>query len=139
MGVLNEEAKKVLTGANVAHLVTVRPDGSPHIAVVWVGLDGEQLVTAHLSKYRWLHNLDWDSRITLSVQTGGKDAHGLDQYLVVEGTAELTDGGGLDLVNRLAQVYLGEGTVWPPPDGTGPAGHVLRITPERVRGNGPWK
>lgn len=138
MSVLNEEARRVLAADHVAHLVTVNPDGSPRVVVVWVGLDGDQIVSAHLNRYAWLDNLDRDPRIVLSLQAG-KDINGLDQYLVVEGTAELTEGGGMELVNRLARVYISEDAVWPPPDGKGPEGYVLRITPEKVRGNGPWK
>jgi PPOX class probable F420-dependent enzyme len=138
MTVLNDEARKALSADRVAHMVTLNPDGSPQTSVVWVGLDGDQIVSAHLSMYRKLRNIERDPRIVLSLETGGRDAHGLTEYLVIEGTAEVTEGGGLELVNRLAQVYLGEGTVWPPPDGQGPEGYVLRITPEKVGGNGPW-
>ena len=53
------------------------------------------------------------------------------------GDARITDGGAPQLLQRLAATYLGEGVVFPPmPDP--PPGHVLRITPTRYGGAGPW-
>jgi hypothetical protein len=31
----------------MAHVTTLNPDGSPQVSVVWVGLDGDDLVTGH--------------------------------------------------------------------------------------------
>ena len=49
----------------------------------------------------------------------------------------VTEGGAPELLQRLAQTYVGPGTVFPPfPDP--PAGYVTRIMPTRVSGAGPW-
>jgi hypothetical protein len=62
---------------------------------------------------------------------------GLAEYLVVRGTGRVTEGGAAALLQRLAHVYLGPDVTFPP--GTDhPPGLVLRITPERVSGVGPW-
>ena len=61
---------------------------------------------------------------------------GLDEYAVVRGTARVTEGGAPELLQRLADVYLGPGTKFTPVDSP-PPGYVLRITPERVGGVGP--
>jgi len=45
---LNNAARQVIESGALAHLVTVNEDGSPQLAVVWVGLDGDELVSAHL-------------------------------------------------------------------------------------------
>lgn len=37
----------VATGP-LAHLVTLNPDGRPQVAVVWVGIDGEDFVFGHM-------------------------------------------------------------------------------------------
>lgn len=138
MPMLSDAVRKALTAGHLAHMVTINPDGSPQVSCVWVGVEGDEIVSAHLNMYRKLRNVQREPRVVLSLETGGHDPHGLDEYLVVHGTGRVTEGGGLQLVNRLAQVYLGEGTVWPPPDGSGPDGYVLRITPEKITGNGPW-
>lgn len=62
---------------------------------------------------------------------------GLRHYLVVHGTARITEGGAPELLQELAQTYLGPGTTFPPmPDP--PPGRVTHITPERFGGVGPW-
>ena len=42
-----------------------------------------------------------------------------------------------ELLQRLAEVYVGPGVKFPPFDDP-PPGHVIRITVERVGGLGPW-
>ena len=58
-------------------------------------------------------------------------------YLVVEGTASLTEGGAPELLSKLAQRYVGPGTKFPPMDDP-PPGFVIHIAPTKVRGMGPW-
>jgi hypothetical protein len=73
----------------------------------------------------------------LSIEVGGHNEMGLANYLVVEGTARITEGGAADLLQRLATVYIGPGVKFPPFDDP-PPGYVLRIAPHRVRGTNPW-
>ena len=137
MSVLNDAARAVLQGTGLAHLVTLNPDGSPQVSVVWVGLEGDELVTAHLGTYQKVRNVERDARVALSIETGETDPNGLNPYLVVHGTARVQQGGAAALLDRLAQTYLGPGRAVAPPDP--PPGYVLRITPERVGGVGPWR
>jgi len=37
--------------------VTLNPDGSPQVTVVWVGLDGDEIVAAHLPEHRKVCNI----------------------------------------------------------------------------------
>ena len=67
--------------------------------------------------------------------TGGK-SNGLDNYLVINGRARITEGGAPELVNRLAQIYIAPGTTFVP-DGA-PEGYITRITAECISGIGPW-
>lgn len=137
MTLLTDPVREALTGGHLAHLVTLNPDGSPHVTVVWVGLDGDELVTAHLGVYKKLRNIQRDPRVALSLETGGVNPHGLPHYLVVNGQARLTEGGAPELLQRLAEVYIGPDVKFPPMDDP-PPGYVLRITPEKVGGVGPW-
>ncbi len=63
---------------------------------------------------------------------------GLVPYLIVDGTAEVTEGGAPELLQELAYVYLGPDTGTFPPMPDPPPGFVTRITPERTGGVGPW-
>jgi hypothetical protein len=106
---------------------------------VWVRLDGDELVTAHLGAYQKVRNVQRDPRVTLSLETveRERDPSGLDRCLVVHGEARVQDGGAPELLQHLAYTYIGPGVPFPPmPDP--PPGYVLRITPQRVTGVGPW-
>jgi PPOX class probable F420-dependent enzyme len=136
--VLNDAAREALTAGHLAHLVTTNPDGTPQVAIVWVGLEDGDIVSGHLSPTQQkLRNLAREPRVALSMATGGRNEYGLDHYLVVHGTARITDGGAPELLQRLALVYLGPDVRFPPMDEP-PPGVVVRITPTRVGGVGPW-
>lgn len=137
MTVLNTAAREVLTGGHLAHLVTLNADGSPQLSVVWVGLDGDDIVSGHLDDRLKLRNARRDPRVVLSMQTGVVNEFGLGEYLVVRGNARVTDGGAAELLQRLAHTYLGDDVTFPP-GGPHPPGYILRITPNKVSGIGPW-
>lgn len=137
MTVLTPEARAVIESGRLAHLVTVAADGSPHVTIVWVGLDGDEIVSGHMGLWQKLRNVEHDPRVVLSLESGHRNAMGLDEYLVVEGTARVTEGGAAALLQRLADVYLGPGTTFPPGQDH-PPGFVLHVTPERLGGVGPW-
>lgn len=134
--VLNDTVRQALTAGHLAHLVTLNADGSPQISLVWVGLDGDEIVCAHLASYKKVKNIQQDARVALSMETGGKTG-GLDNYLVLSGRARVTEGGAPELLNRLAQVYIGPGTKFLPDNS--PAGYITHIEVEHVHGVGPWK
>lgn len=137
MSVLNEAARAAIEAGHPAHLVTINADGSPQVSVVWVGFDGDEIVSGHLDDRLKLRNVRRDPRVVLSMQTGVVNDFGLAEYLVLRGTARVTEGGAAELLQRLAHVYLGPDVVFPPP-GEHPPGFILRITPQRVSGVGPW-
>jgi len=137
MAVLTPEARQVLTAGRLAHLVTINADGSPQVSIVWVGLDGGEIVSGHLGMRQKLRNVERDPRVVLSLESGHRNAMGLDEYLIVRGTGRVTQGGAPELLQRLAHVYLSPDTRFPPVDDP-PPGYVLRITPETIGGVGPW-
>jgi PPOX class probable F420-dependent enzyme len=137
VSVLIDEARAALTSGHLAHLVTLNLDGSPQVTIVWVGLEGDEIVSGHLGMRQKLANVRRDPRVVLSLVTGGRDPSGLDEYLVVHGTARITEGGAPELLQRLAEVYIGPGVKFPPMEEP-PAGYVLHVTPTRVGGVGPW-
>jgi PPOX class probable F420-dependent enzyme len=136
---LPDPIREALTAGHLAHLVTINPDGSPHVTIVWIGMDGDEIVSGHIPFHRKLRNVRRDPRVSLSVELGGHNEMGLANYLVVEGTARITEGGAPDLLQRLATIYIGPGVKFPPFDNP-PSGYVLRITPRRAHGTGidPW-
>lgn len=137
MASLPDSARAVLESPALAHLVTLNPDGSPQVSVVWVGLDGDEIVAGHLPEHRKLRNIRNDSRVALSLESGAHNATGLAEYLVIHGTARVTEGGAPQLLQRLAHTYLGPDVRFPPMDNP-PPGYITHITVERVSGVGPW-
>jgi PPOX class probable F420-dependent enzyme len=131
-----DSAKAVVESGRLAHLVTVNEDGSPHVTIVWVGMDGDDIVVGKLAEDHKVRNIRRDPRVSLSIEAEGEQ-HGMRNYLVVEGAATVTEGGAPALLHELAQRYVGPGTRFPPMDDP-PDGFVIRITPTKVRGMGPW-
>src|ERR1700744_4578269 len=134
---LPDSARAVLESAALAHLVTLNPDGSPQVTIVWVGLDGVEIVIGHLPDHRKLRNIRNDSRVALSVETGERNAAGLNEYLVISGTARVTEGGAAELLQELARTYLGPDVRFPAMDNP-PPGYITHVTVNRVAGVGPW-
>jgi PPOX class probable F420-dependent enzyme len=134
---LTDAVKGVVTSGRLAHLVTLNPDGSPQVSLVWVGLDGDRIVSGHMGVWQKVANVRRDPRVALSIEAEGRDERGLDHYLVVRGRAEVVEGGAAPLLQRLAHVYLGPDIRFPDTDDPS-LGYVLRITPERIGGVGPW-
>jgi PPOX class probable F420-dependent enzyme len=131
------EAREVLESDRLAHFVTLNPDGSPQVTCVWVGLEGDEIVSGHLGTWQKVRNVERDPRVALSVEAKGANELGLQEYLVVHGRARIQEGGAPELLQRLARTYIGPDVVFPPmPDP--PPGFVTRITVERLGGVGPW-
>jgi PPOX class probable F420-dependent enzyme len=132
-----QAAREVLESDRLAHLVTLNPDGSPQVTCVWVGLEGDEVVSGHLGTWQKVRNIERDPRAALSIEAKGTNELGLQEYLVIHGRARIQEGGAPELLQRLARTYIGPDVVFPPmPDP--PPGFVMRITPDRLGGVGPW-
>jgi PPOX class probable F420-dependent enzyme len=132
-----DSARELLTSGALAHLVTVNPDGSPQLSCIWVGLDGDEIVSGHLIRNQKIKNLQRDPRAILSLEGREKTSAGLQQYLLIHGTARVTEGGAQELLEDLGHTYIGpEVDFRPMPDP--PPGYVIHVTVDRVGGVGPW-
>jgi len=137
MATLPDSARELIESGALAHLVTLNPDGSPQVTCVWMGIDGDELVCAHLPRHKKVRNMERDPRVVVSFEGTRVHPPGLKEYLVVHGRARITEGGAPELLQRLAHVYLGPDVKFPPmPDP--PPGFVTRIAVERIGGVGPW-
>jgi PPOX class probable F420-dependent enzyme len=134
---LHPEARELIESGALAHMATVNPDGSPQLTVVWVGLDDGEIVSGHLPRNRKVQNVERDPRVSISIEAEGMSHGALKHYLVIQGRARVQEGGAPELLQRLAHVYLGPDVKFPPMDDP-PPGYVIRTTPERLYGVGPW-
>jgi PPOX class probable F420-dependent enzyme len=134
---LSDAALELLGSAVVATIATINADGSPQLSSAWIGLEDGEIVFGTLPDQRKLRNLRRDPRISIQVQSDRVNQWGLREYLVIDGTARITEGGAAALLQRLAHVYLGPEVVFPAmPDP--PPGYVTHVRIDRVSGIGPW-
>src|SRR3954471_1540820 len=114
MPTIPEGARRFLAAGPLAHVVTLDPDGTPHVSLAWAGFDGDQLVFASFFDQRKIENLRRDPRVTLSFQTNeNADREFLHPYLVIRGRATVTPGGAMPVMDRLAESYIGPGERFP--------------------------
>jgi PPOX class probable F420-dependent enzyme len=133
---LPPELRELIESGPLAHLSTINADGSPQVSVIWIGLDGDDLVSGHMSRYAKLRNIDRDPRVVLSFTAPRTPEVFLNHYAVLRAhaTVEETDG-AWDLLNRLTKVYMSPDDEFPAPKGPG---YVIRYRVEKVGGVGPW-
>jgi PPOX class probable F420-dependent enzyme len=136
---LDDSARALIGAGADATLVTINPDGSPQVTVVWVALqstpDGDELVSAHLAEYQKTRNIRRDPRVAVTIvaqRTAGTQT----PYLAITGTARIVEGGAPELLKELAETMLGSSEHFPPPNA--PAGLLTRIRIDKVGGQGPW-
>lgn len=134
---LPQVAVELVESAPLAHVVTLNADGSPHVTLVWVGVEDGEIVSGHVGNWKKLRNVQRDPRVAISMEGTRRNEIGLVEYLVVNGRARVTEGGGADLLQRLAHSYIGPGVKFPPFDDP-PPGVVMRVEVEKIGGVGPW-
>ncbi len=139
MDTIPPSLRELLATGPLAHVATLDPDGTPHVTLAWAGFDGDEIVMATFYNLdqRKIQNMRRDPRVVLSFQAKEYSGQGLWPYAVVQGRVrEITEGGALEVMDRLAEFYIGPGQRYPMRDV--PDGLVVHVTVERVYGQGPW-
>ncbi|MGR6968495.1 PPOX class F420-dependent oxidoreductase [Streptomyces cynarae] len=133
---LPDELRELIESGPMAHLSTINPDGSPQVTVIWIGLDGDDVVSGHMARHVKLRNIDRDPRVVLSFDAPRVPGVFLNEYAVLRARAAVEPSDGAwDLLNRLAKVYMAPDAEFPAPKGPG---YIVRYTVERIGGVGPW-
>ncbi len=136
MSGLPSELRELIEAGPMAHLATINADGSPQVTVIWVGLDGDDLVSAHLGRYAKLRNIDRDPRVVLSFDAPRDRGAFLNPYAMLRARATIQPSDGAwDLLNRLTKVYISADTEFPAPQAPG---YIVRYSVECIGGVGPW-
>ena len=131
-----DDIQQLIAEGALAHFITLNPDGSPQVTAIWVAVDGEDIIAAHLSNHRKLKNIRKDPRVGISIQSPTKNQAGIDEYAVLYGDARVEEGGGSELLRHLAAIYMGPDSGFPADDA--PPGYITRIKVKRIAGVGPW-
>lgn len=99
-----EQMDEYLRLPMIGDLATVNPDGSPHVAPVWYRWDGEVVKVFTQKTAVKVRNIRHDARVSMSVAK--QDApYG---YVIVNGTAVISEDGIPDEVRAMAIHYKGE-------------------------------
>ena len=87
MSGLPRELRDLIESGPMAHLTTINADGSPQVSVIWIGLDGDDLVSGHMRWYAKLRNIERDPRVVLSFDAPRVPGVFLNPYAVLHARA----------------------------------------------------
>jgi PPOX class probable F420-dependent enzyme len=138
MSSLPNELRQLIESGPLAHLSTINADGSPQVSVIWLGLDGDDLVTAHMRRKQLkLRNIERDPRVVLSFDAPREPGVLLADHAVIRARAAIEGPTerAWELLDRLAKIYMAPDAAFPAPRGPG---YIVRYSVERVGGVGPW-
>ena len=136
MSALPDELRDLIASGPLAHLATINRDGTPQVSVIWIGLDGDEVVSGHMNRYVKVRNIERDPRVVLSFDAPREPGVFLNPYAVLRCRATIEPGeGAWELLDRLTRVYMGADAAFPAPRAPG---YLVRYAVERIGGVGPW-
>lgn len=128
---LSDTLKQVLDTPVFVTIATIQPDGSPQVSPVWVKRDGDELLISTTVDRRKTLNMRRDPRVSVVVQPADAPY----SYAEIRGTAAMTTDGGRELIDELAQKYVGKDyAAFNPRSEEDAQRVVVRITPRKVAG-----
>jgi PPOX class probable F420-dependent enzyme len=95
MSSLNAHVEQRLRNDPLVWLITVRPDGRPHVVPLWFFWDGETFLICSEPNTQKLRNLRQNPNVMLALDGAGNLGY---DVVVVEGTAELLNETSLSLL-----------------------------------------
>jgi PPOX class probable F420-dependent enzyme len=117
MPALTDHARDLFSRPLLGWATVIRPDGTPHNSVVWLDVDGDELLlntAIDRAKERYLRD---NPAVSVSVL----DPDDAFSWASVTGTATLRTEDGDEVIDRLARKYTGTDYQWHKP-------HETRIT-----------
>jgi PPOX class probable F420-dependent enzyme len=134
---LHPAARALIESGKLAHCATVNPDGTPQLSPMWVGVRGDELVSAHMGAWQKVRNLRRDPKVVLSFEGDERLPNGMQHTLLIHATATVTEGGAAQLLYELGKVYVGPDANFRPSDDPD-AGFIVHYRLDKVGGFGPW-
>lgn len=104
MATLTPGVRTLFEGKNFGHLATIMPDGSPQVSVVWVDIEGDNILVNTAEGRTKPRNVRRDPRVAISIYN--QDAPY--QSAAIQGeVVEVRSEGALENIHKLAKKYLG--------------------------------
>ncbi|HET9016799.1 MAG TPA: PPOX class F420-dependent oxidoreductase [Thermomicrobiaceae bacterium] len=120
--------KKLLEEPSFCEIATLMPDGSPHIAEVWVDTDGEHVLINTNQHSQKVRNAQRDPRVAVNVI----DPRNQWRLANVRGRViDITTAGANEEIDRLGKRYRGWDE-YPYKDPNNPR-VTMKILPEKIR------
>ncbi len=100
---LPEPVKKVLEDKAYGHVITFGANGRPQVTMVWLDVEGDEVLFNTAEGRVKPKNLRRDPRVIISVQNRSDPQ----SYMVLHGTAAITEAGADAQIDKLAKRFLG--------------------------------
>ena len=100
---LPESVKKVLEDKAYGHVITFGANGRPQVTMVWLDVEGNEVLFNTAEGRVKPKNLRRDPRVIISVQNRSDPQ----SYMVLHGTATITEAGADVQIDKLAKRFLG--------------------------------
>ncbi len=134
---LPESVRKVLQDKAYGHVVTFDASGRPQVTMVWMDAEGDEALFNTAEGRKKPQNLRRNPRVVVSVQ----DRHDPQAYVVIHGSATVTEAGADAHIDKLAKRFLGVDKY--PYRQPGEKRLIVRIKADRIGGFAPkmqpWK
>ena len=128
---LPDRARTLIEGKNFGSLATIMPDGSPHVAPVWIDYDAGDVLVNTAEGRQKTKNIRRDPRVAIDILNNENPY----EMVALRGrVVELTHEGADAHIDKLAKKYLGRDTYpYRRPD---EQRVIVRIEPEKIAGYG---
>ena len=128
---LPQSLKTLLSDKAFGHVVTLNSDGKPQVTMVWMDVDGDEVLFNTADGRKKPQNLRRDPRIIVSVQSRNDPQ----AYAIFHGKAQITEEGADAHIDKLAKRFLGAEKY--PFRQPGEKRLLVRISVDRIGGFGP--
>ncbi len=126
-----QSLKKVLEDKAYGHVVTFNVRGGPEVTMVWMDVDGDEVLFNTSEGRRKPENIRRDPRVIVSIQ----DRNNPQLYAVFHGKGRIDDVGADAHIDKLAKRFLGADKY--PYRQPGEKRLIARIRVDRISGMGP--
>ena len=104
MATLTPGVRALFEGKNFGHLATIMPDGSPQVSVVWVDVEGGNILVNTADGRIKPRNVRRDPRVAISIY----DQDAPYKSAAIQGeVVEVREEGAVENIHKLAKKYMG--------------------------------
>ena len=128
---ISESLRKVLEDKAYGHVVTFNAQGNPELTMVWMDVEGDEILFNTAEGRRKVDNIRRDPRVIVSVQ----DRNNPQAYAVFYGKGRVIEAGADEHIDKLAKRFLGVDK-YPFRQPTEKR-LIVRIAVDRISGMGP--